>query len=143
MKANSTNVTSVPVQTAPADFLDRMTVLEIKSERLTQEQQLRNIRAELEALRLSRERWIPSTPELETLTIELRKVNQELWDLEEVVRRCDAAEDFGEEFIRSARSIIHTNNRRAALKRAINAQLGASFQEEKSYPLPDPTSAKT
>jgi hypothetical protein len=141
MSAKSAAVTSVSIDAAPADLLDRMTVLEIKSERLTNDQQLRNVRAELAALRLSRERWIPATPQLDDFTLQLRKVNAVLWDLEETVRRCDEAEDFGEAFVRSARSIIHTNNRRAALKRAINALLGADFQEEKSYPLPDPTAA--
>jgi hypothetical protein len=139
MNAKSAAVTSVPIDAAPADLLDRMTVLEIKSERLTDDQQLRNVRAELAALRLSRDRWIPSAPELDDFTLQLRKVNEVLWDLEEAVRRCDEAENFGEAFVRSARAIIHTNNRRAALKRAINALLGANFQEEKSYPLPDPT----
>lgn len=57
-----------------------------------------------------------------------------LWDLEEAVRRCEAANDWGEPFIESARSIIQSNDRRAALKRAINRLLGARFQEEKSYP---------
>lgn len=67
------------------------------------------------------------------------RVNETLWDLEEAVRRCEAAKDFSAEFIKSARSIIHTNDRRAALKQAINRMLGASFQDEKSFPLPDPS----
>jgi hypothetical protein len=140
MKTGTAVVKSVPIDAAPADLLDRMTVLDIKSERLVCDEQLRNVRAELAALRLSRERWIPSSPELDRFTHDLRQVNEVLWDLEEAVRRCEVAGDFGESFVRSARSIIHANNRRAALKRAINGSLGARFQEEKSYPLPDPTS---
>jgi hypothetical protein len=128
---------TVPIDAAPADLLDRITVLEIKSERLVAARQLRNVRAELAALRAARDRWIQPAPELERLTAALREVNEVLWDLEEVVRRCDAAGEFGKSFVDAARSIIHTNNRRASLKREINRLLGADFQEEKSYPLPD------
>lgn len=141
VKADRATVTSVPIHVAPADLLDRIAVLEIKSERLTSDTQLRNVRAELATLHLSRDRSIPSTPELLNLALDLRRVNEALWDLEEAVRHCEAAEDFGETFVRSARSIIHANNRRTVLKRAINALLGADFQEEKSYPLPDPMTA--
>ncbi len=130
---------SVTIDVAPADLLDRITVLEIKSERLTAELPLRNVRTELALLRAARDRWIPPAPELDQPTAELRQVNETLWDLEEAVRRCEAANDFGEQFIQSARSIIRTNDRRAALKRAINRTLGASFQEEKSFALPDPS----
>lgn len=141
MKKNRVAVTSVPVDAAPAELLDRITVLEIKSERLTADEQLRNVRAELAALRTVRDRWISPTSDLDRLTVELRQINETLWDLEEAVRRCEAAHDWSEPFIESARAIIHSNDRRAALKRAINRLLGATFQEEKSYPLPDPAAA--
>lgn len=138
MKRDGTVVRSVPIEAAPADLVDRLTVLEIKSERLTVDEQLSSVRAELAELRAARDQWLPAKPELDRLTAELRKVNEMLWDLEEAVRRSEAANDFGERFIHSARSIMHANDRRAALKRAINRLLGARFQEEKSYSLPDP-----
>jgi hypothetical protein len=131
-------VTSVQIEAAPADLLDRLAVLEIKSERLADGDQLRHVRAELAELRAARDRCLSPTPELEKLTAALRKVNEELWDLEEAVRRHEAAQTFGDPFVQSARAIIHSNDRRAALKRAINRLLGARFQEEKSFPLPDP-----
>jgi hypothetical protein len=137
MKNEKVEVASVQIDVAPADLLDRLTVLEIKSERLTNEEQLSNVRAELAGLRAALDRQISVTAELRRLSSELRQVNETLWDLEEVVRACDAASDFGERFVDGARSIIHANNRRAALKRAINRLLGARFQEEKSHPLPD------
>jgi hypothetical protein len=77
-------------------------------------------------------------PEVERLTVELRQVNEILWELEETVRRDEAENELGEQFVQAARAIIHTNDRRAALKQAINRVLGASFQEEKSFPLPTP-----
>src|ERR1700733_7531549 len=132
-------VKSVTIDTAPACLLDGMTVLEIKSARLTSEPAARNVRTELAAMRASRDRAISATPELDLLTIDLRRVNETLWDLEEEVRICENAGDFGDRFIQSARGIIHANDRRAALKQAINRLLGSSFQEEKSFPLPDPS----
>ena len=133
-------VKSVTIDIAPGDLLDRITVLEIKSERLTTEAAVRNVRIELDSLRASRERAIAATPELERLTADLRRVNETLWDLEEDVRICEAAKDFGDRFIQSARSIMHSNDRRAAIKQAINRMLGSSFLDEKSFPLPDPSS---
>ena len=142
MKKEKVAVASVQIDVAPADLLDRVAVLEIKSERLTDEEQLRNVRAELAVLRAALKRQISVTAELRRLSRELRQVNETLWDLEELVRACDAASDFGERFVDGARAIIHANNRRAALKRAINRLLGARFQEEKSHPLPDPWAAR-
>jgi len=138
MKIGKVQVASVQIDVAPADLLDRLAVLEIKSERLTDEDQLRNVRAELAVLRAAHNRQLPVSAHLRRLSRELRQINETLWDLEEVVRASDAAKDFGERFVDGARSIIHANNRRAALKRAINRLLGARFQEEKSHPLPDP-----
>jgi hypothetical protein len=130
-------VTSVSIEVAPGDLLDRITILEIKAQRLTRESALRSVRLELASLQAARNGRIPSTPELDRMTFELRQVNEKLWDLEEAVRVSEATQDFGAKFIESARSIMHANDRRAALKQAINRMLGANFQDEKSFPLPD------
>lgn len=138
----SSAVTSVSIEVAPGDLLDRISILEIKAERITSESPLRSVRAELASLRASRDDRIVSTPELDRMTAELRQVNGQLWDLEDAVRASEAANDFGPKFIRCARAIMHTNDRRAALKQAINRMLGANFQDEKSFPLPDPNLGK-
>ena len=134
-----TSVTSVSIEVAPGDLLDRISILEIKAQRLTAESALRSVRVELASLRAACDGRIGSTPELGQMTAELRQVNEKLWDLEDAVRESEAAKDFGAKFIASARAIIHANNRRAALKQALNRMLGANFQDEKSFPLPDPT----
>jgi hypothetical protein len=140
--ASSSAVTSVSIEVAPGDLLDRVSILEIKTARITSESALRSVRVELASLRAARDGRIVSTAELEQLTAELRHVNEKLWELEDAVRASEAAKDFGPKFIASARAIIHTNNRRAALKQAINRMLGANFQDEKSFPLPDPDLAE-
>jgi hypothetical protein len=137
-KNASSAVTSVSIEVAPGDLLDRITILEIKEERIAAESALRSVRFELASLRAARDGRIASSPELDRMTAELRQVNEKLWDLEDAVRVSEASQDFGANFIASARGIIHTNNRRAALKQAINRMLGAGFQDEKSFPLPDP-----
>jgi hypothetical protein len=131
-------ITSVSIEVAPGELLDRITILEIKSERIKAESALRNVRTELATLRGARERHISTNPALDRLVADLRKVNETLWDLEEAVRQSEASGDFGAEFVKAARSIMHSNDRRAALKQAINRMLGASFLDEKSFPLPDP-----
>lgn len=139
MKQNASSaVTSVSIEVAPGDLLDRISILEIKAQRITSESALRSVRRELASLRAARASRIPPTPELDGMTAELRQVNEKLWDLEDAVRESEAAQDFGAKFIESARAIMHTNDRRAALKQAINRMLGAGFQDEKSFPLPDP-----
>jgi len=137
MSTNKLPVSTIIIEVAPADLIDRITVLEVKSERLINPAGLRNVTTELAVLRDARDKAVTADSELTRLAAELRKVNETLWDLEEEVRRCEARKDFGAPFIAAARSIISSNDRRAALKRAINQLLGARFQEEKSYPLPE------
>ena len=131
-------VGSIVVEVAPADLLDRISVLEVKSERLIGQTAIQNVLTELAALRTARDNSIRLSPELIRLSAEIRGVNETLWDLEETVRRHEHSNDFGVEFVEASRAIIRTNDRRAALKRTINRLLGARFQEEKSYPLAEP-----
>ena len=71
--------------------------------------------------------------ELDSLTIELPAINEALWDIEDEIRDCERKSDFGPRFIELARSVYHTNDRRAAVKRRINERLGSRIVEEKSY----------
>jgi Flp pilus assembly protein TadD len=122
---------SVPM--APSDLIDRLTILQIKCERLSDPVKLRGIRAELEALRTARERSLPGSDVLQGLTRELRLVNEELWAIEDDIRLCERAGDFGPRFIELARSVYRTNDRRADLKRRVNAMLGSPMGDEKQY----------
>jgi Family of unknown function (DUF6165) len=123
----------VMIETSPGDLIDRITILEIKSARISDPDKLRNVRAELDALRVTRDRAIVASEELATLTAELCSVNEAIWNVEDEIRHCERAGDFGPGFIELARSVYKNNDRRAALKRAINERLGSSIVEEKSY----------
>jgi len=123
----------VLVEITPAELIDKITILEIKSERLTDPAKLVNVHMELAALLAVRAQVLEPSEQLRELTAELRAVNEGVWQSEDAIRVCERNGDFGPRFIELARSVYHQNDRRAALKRKINELLDARFQEEKSY----------
>ncbi|HKI35792.1 MAG TPA: DUF6165 family protein [Gemmataceae bacterium] len=127
------------VEVAPGELLDKITILEIKNERITDEAKLRNIRQELAELAAVRQEALPSSRELTELAGRLKAVNERLWEIEDAIRRCEQGQDFGPRFIELARSVYHENDRRAALKRAVNEVLHSRLFEEKSYPGYNPS----
>lgn len=121
------------VETSAGDLIDRITILRIKAERISNPDKLNNIRAELAALtRVSATRF-PAFDHANGLVADLQRINQAIWDTEDEVRRCEAQGEFGDRFIELARSIYRTNDRRAAVKQAINQHLGSRLVEEKQY----------
>ena len=126
-------MSTVMIEIAPGELIDKITILEIKSERISDAEKLRNVRIELEYLEKSRDAAISRSSELDRLTSDLKAVNEELWVIEDDIRDCERAGDFGARFVELARSVYMTNDRRAALKREINTHLGSRMVEEKSY----------
>jgi tetratricopeptide (TPR) repeat protein len=120
------------VEVSAGELLDKITILQIKSERITDLAKLHNVRVELEALQTV-QTALPQSPELAELMAQLKAVNEQLWDIEDAIRLCEREQDFGPRFIELARSIYRLNDRRAALKRAINERTGSRLIEEKSY----------
>jgi len=114
------------------ELMDKITILEIKSERIKNPSQLKNVVHELEALRAIRLRDIERAM-LDKLSAELKRVNAELWDVEDAIRDCEARSDFGEPFIALARTVYRLNDERSRLKKAINLASGSRIVEEKSY----------
>lgn len=121
------------VEIAPGELIDRITILEIKSERIGDADKLKNVGVELRVLNEARDEAIQPSPELERLTGQLKASNEELWDIEDEIRVCERCKDFGPRFIELARSVYRVNDRRAAAKREINELLGSRLIEEKSY----------
>jgi len=112
------------------DVLDKITILRIKSRKISNEAKLVNVRSELVALTaLWDAQGFPALKE----EAELEAVNEALWDVEDELRRHEARQDFGPEFVTRARSVYQINDRRARLKRAVNEALGSDFVEEKDY----------
>jgi hypothetical protein len=118
---------------SPGELIDKITILEIKSEKIGDAAKLRNVRAELEALQAVRDRAIGPSEEIARLTAELRAINQRLWHVEDEIRLCEQDKDFGPRFIGLARAVYQENDRRAALKGRINRLLASGIVEEKLY----------
>jgi hypothetical protein len=123
----------VTVPISPGELIDKITILEIKSERITDEEKLGNVRTELAMLRRARDAAVGPSPELQALEAELKATNTALWDIEDRIRKCERAGDFGPDFIVLARAVYRGNDRRAAVKRRVNELLGSDIVEEKAY----------
>ncbi|WP_247879452.1 DUF6165 family protein, partial [Azospirillum sp. TSA6c] len=115
------------------ELLDKITILDIKAERITDADKLANVRREREALIAVTAQADTTRSEVATLIDNLRAVNTTLWEVEDEIRDCERAKDFGPRFVELARQVYHTNDRRAALKRDLNRLLGSELVEEKSY----------
>lgn len=122
---------SVPV--SPGELLDKITILEIKAERITDEAKLRNVKVELALLIQT---WGQSSVDhdaVSPLRQTLKEINQALWDIEDRIRVKEAKKEFDQEFVDLARSVYVQNDQRAAAKKEINVLLGSQIVEEKSY----------
>lgn len=124
---------TIEVPLSFGEVLDKITILEIKSERIKDAKKISNVRLELDALNRIWELEIQDTSRIADLRVQLKAVNEELWDIEDDIRTQEAKQDFGLQFVSLARSVYFTNDRRAAIKKEVNLLLGSRFVEEKSY----------
>ena len=100
---------------------------------MTDPAKVKNVNVELAVLAKTREKSLPASEELPALEAQLKEVNEQLWDIEDEIRVCEREQDFGPRFIALARAVYHENDRRAALKNAVNLLLQSRIVEEKSY----------
>jgi tetratricopeptide (TPR) repeat protein len=121
------------VEISAGELIDKITILEIKSERIRDAAKLGHVRAELAALLTANGCCSHPSAELTALRDELRSVNEALWTVEDELRLCEQNQDFGSRFVALARSVYRHNDRRAVLKRQINVLLGSRLIEVKSY----------
>ena len=118
---------------AIGELIDKITILEIKAERIRDPHKAQNVRAELDLLRGIRDGAGLDTHEMSALADELRSINVALWEIEDAIRACEAESDFGPRFIELARGVYQSNDRRSAVKKRINLAFGSVIVEEKSY----------
>ena len=121
----------VPV--SPGELIDKITILRLKAERISDPAKGANVAHELAILTDLAGRAVPRVDGLAALEAELQEINAGLWDIEDAIRAADARGDFGEGFVALAQAGYRTNDRRAAVKRRINVLLGSAIVEEKSY----------
>ena len=132
-KRQAVEMNTILTPISPGELLDKLTILEIKCNKITDAGKLANVRNEHGLLSAVAAEHIPASEEIATLTQALLAENTVLWDIEDDIRNCERQDDFGAEFVRLARAVYVTNDRRAAIKRQINLALGSGIVEEKSY----------
>jgi hypothetical protein len=125
------DVLKVPVSFG--EVLDKITILEIKSERIKDDAKLKNVKLELNELNATWTDAVSDQSAIAQLRQQLKAVNEELWVIEDDIRDQEADQNFGARFIELARAVYVTNDKRASLKKDINLALGSRFVEEKSY----------
>ena len=121
------------VPTAPGELIDKLTILRLKAEMITDPAKLANVRHEQAALQQTADAALPASAALAALWDQLYQINAALWVIEDDIRACESRADFGPDFIRLARAVYVTNDQRAAVKKQINLHLGSAIIEEKSY----------
>lgn len=126
-------MTSILVPISPGELLDKITILRIKSERMTDQAKLVNVRHERALLEQTWREVAHSGIDISVEERALQAVNAKLWDLEDDIREKELQQDFDKEFIELARAVYLSNDERAALKKRINQKLGSKIVEEKSY----------
>jgi hypothetical protein len=131
--ASGAGAPQILIPVAPGELIDKITILEIKAERMSDPEKLANVAVELDLLNQVCEDSLGEDAELAALAAALKEVNGRIWDLEDVIRDCERRKDFGEVFLDTARKIYRTNDERAAIKKHINLALGSAIVEEKSY----------
>lgn len=118
---------------SPGELLDKITILEIKSERIDDEDKLVNVRRELDLLNATWADAVTADETVERIHRELRAINEQLWEIEDDIRDKERVKEFDQRFIELARAVYFTNDKRAAAKKALNLHLGSQIVEEKSY----------
>ncbi len=125
------NNMQVPV--SPGEVLDKITILEIKSERMNDPEKVANVKAELALLQETWADFVNEDSTINDLHTQLKKINEALWEIEDDIRDKERAGEFDERFIELARNVYFTNDRRSKIKKDLNLHLGSEIIEEKSY----------
>lgn len=124
---------NMQVPVSPGEVLDKITILEIKSERMADAGKVANVRSELAILQKTWGEYIREDEVIRGLHERLKKINEALWDIEDDIRDKERAKEFDERFIELARAVYVTNDQRSQVKKELNLHLGSEIIEEKSY----------
>jgi hypothetical protein len=123
----------IHIPMSPGELLDKITILEIKSERISDPEKLANVRHELALLNETWHSTVAEDDSVRRIHAELKGINEELWVIEDDIRDKERAKEFDERFIELARAVYFTNDRRSVVKKELNVHLGSTIVEEKSY----------
>ncbi len=118
---------------SPGELLDKITILQIKAERISDPAKVANVKTELDLLSKVWDETVEADAEITALSTELKSINEALWEIEDDIRDEERHQRFGERFIELARAVYVTNDDRANAKKKVNLHLNSSIVEEKSY----------
>ena len=118
---------------SPGELLDKISILEIKLEKIKDKNNLEEINKEYKILRNAQNYNIKITDEIEKLFKEIKEINTNLWDIEDKLRICEKDKDFGKNFTELARGVYLNNDKRSKIKSEINEILGSNIREIKQY----------
>jgi hypothetical protein len=132
IRTSMSALTHVQIPASVGELFDKISILEIKARRIADTEKLRNVTQQLALLR-EVELHCSGDGRQAKLVAELKRVNEELWEIEDAIRGCERRGDFGAQFVVLARAVYQTNDRRCMLKRKISELHGSDIVEEKSY----------
>jgi uncharacterized protein YukE len=124
---------NIHVPVSPGEVLDKITILEIKSERMSDPEKVANVRVELALLQETWSGAVSGDDVIRDLHAQLKEINEALWEIEDDIRDKERVKEFDDRFIELARSVYFTNDRRSTVKKELNLHLGSEIVEEKSY----------
>ena len=126
-------MSEIRVPISPGELLDKITILQIKSERISDPDKVANVRTELDMLNQVWADAVEADDLIDALTVELKSINEALWEIEDDIRDEERNKRFGDRFIELARAVYVTNDQRAEAKKKVNLHLNSTIVEEKSY----------
>ena len=129
----NTKLNKILAEISAGELVDKITILEIKKEKITNKDKLIEIEKELLSLNDTMKKFIPDNSQISKFKNNLKDINLQLWDIEDGKRSAEKNNDFGEKFIELARKVYKFNDERAKIKLAINNALGSNIKEVKSY----------
>ena len=129
----NTKLNQILAEISAGELLDKITILEIKKEKINDIQKLKDVEKELLSLTTTSEDQIPDKSKIEGLIKSLKKINLKLWDIEENKRKAEKDKKFDEAFIKLSRDVYKSNDERAKIKLKINEILGSNIKEVKSH----------
>ena len=121
------------VEVSVGELLDKISILEIKKERIKDPDKLKFINSEYDVLKIELDKNIKEDAKLAKLFTALKNINSKLWIIEDDKRKCEKNSDFGEIFIRLSRDVHFLNDTRAKIKLDINNHTGSKIKEIKEY----------
>ena len=108
---------NIMTEIGSGELIDKITILEIKAERISDFEKLQNVKHELSVLNAACDAHLSGIEGLSDLATQLKTINETLWEIEDDIRTCEAQRDFGQKFINLARAVYITNDKRAAVKK--------------------------